>query len=379
MRVDRLGFRLLAQNTTFASPFTTEWKISAMKFWSKNPGVWAALAAALLFGAGTPFAKLLLGPVSPWLLAGLLYLGSGVGLAIWRLLSRAEASRVSITEAGWLAGAVVAGGMIAPALLMWGLVNVPASGASLLLNAEGVLTALIAWFVFRENFDRRIALGMACIVAGALLLAWPEEMNFGSMLPSLAVVAACLFWAIDNNLTRKVALLDGSFIAMIKGLVAGAVNTVIALSLGSVLPSTLTILAAATVGLLSYGVSLVLFVIALRHLGTARTGAYFSTAPFAGALIAVIGMGEPVTISLLIAGTLMGLGVWLHVTERHEHAHVHAPLEHEHEHTHDDHHLHEHSPAISAGVRHSHPHAHEAMTHTHPHYPDAHHQHHGSG
>ena len=350
-----------------------------MKFWSKNPGVWAALAAALLFGAGTPFAKLLLGPVSPWLLAGLLYLGSGVGLAIWRLLSRAEASRVSITEAGWLAGAVVAGGMIAPALLMWGLVNVPASGASLLLNAEGVLTALIAWFVFRENFDWRIALGMACIVAGALLLAWPEEMNFGSMLPSLAVVAACLFWAIDNNLTRKVALLDGSFIAMIKGLVAGAVNTAIALSLGSELPSTLTTLAAATVGLLSYGVSLVLFVIALRHLGTARTGAYFSTAPFAGALIAVIGMGEPVTIPLLIAGTLMGLGVWLHVTERHEHAHVHAPLEHEHEHTHDDHHLHEHSPAISAGVRHSHPHAHEAMTHTHPHYPDAHHQHHGSG
>ena len=349
-----------------------------MKFWSKNPGVWAALAAALLFGAGTPFAKLLLGPVSPWLLAGLLYLGSGVGLAIWRLLSRAEASRVSMREAGWLAGAVIAGGMIAPALLMWGLVNVPASGASLLLNAEGVLTALIAWFVFRENFDRRIALGMACIVVGALVLSWPEQMNFGSMLPTLAVVAACLFWAIDNNLTRKVALLDGSFIAMIKGLVAGAVNTVIALSLGSVLPSTFTILAAATVGLLSYGVSLVLFVIALRHLGTARTGAYFSTAPFAGALIAVIGMGEPVTTQLLIAGTLMGLGVWLHVTERHEHAHVHAPLAHEHEHTHDDHHRHGHSPAISAGVTHSHPHSHEAMTHTHTHYPDAHHQHHGT-
>ena len=349
-----------------------------MKFWRKNPGVWAALAAALLFGAGTPFAKLLLGPVSPWLLAGLLYLGSGIGLAIWRLLSRAEASRVSMREAWWLAGAVIAGGMSAPALLMWGLVNVPASGASLLLNAEGVLTALIAWFVFRENFDRRIALGMAFIVVGALVLAWPGEMNFGSMLPSLAVVAACLFWAIDNNLTRKVALLDGSFIAMIKGLVAGAVNTVIALSLGSELPSTLTTLAAATVGLLSYGVSLVLFVIALRHLGTARTGAYFSTAPFAGALIAVIGMGEPVTTQLLIAGMLMGLGVWLHVTERHEHAHVHAPLEHDHDHTHDDHHRHEHSPSIVAGVTHSHPHSHEAMTHTHTHYPDAHHQHHGT-
>ena len=210
-----------------------------MKFWSNNPGVWAALAAALLFGAGTPFAKLLLGPVSPWLLAGLLYLGSGIGLATWRLLSRADATRVGRAEAGWLAGAVIAGGIIAPALLMWGLVNMPASGASLLLNAEGVMTALIAWFVFRENFDRRIALGMALIVAGALVLSWPEDMRFGSLLPSLAVLAACLFWAIDNNLTRKVALLDASFIAMTKGLAAGIVNTTIALSLGSVLPSVL--------------------------------------------------------------------------------------------------------------------------------------------
>ena len=353
-------------------------KTHTVKFWSNNPGVWAALAAALLFGAGTPFAKLLLGPVSPWLLAGLLYLGSGIGLATWRLLNRADATRVGRTEAGWLAGAVIAGGIIAPALLMWGLVNVPASGASLLLNAEGVLTALIAWFVFRENFDRRIALGMALIVAGALVLSWPQDMRFGSLLPSLAVLAACLFWAIDNNLTRKVALLDASFIAMTKGLVAGIVNTAIALSFGSVLPSALTTLAAATVGLLSYGVSLVLFVIALRHLGTARTGAYFSTAPFAGTLIAVVGLSEPVTTQLLIAGALMALGVWLHVSERHEHVHEHELLEHEHDHTHDDHHQHAHAGEVAPGIKHSHPHRHETMAHTHAHYPDAHHQHGGS-
>ena len=350
-------------------------KTHTVKFWSNNPGVWAALAAALLFGAGTPFAKLLLGPVSPWLLAGLLYLGSGIGLAIWRLLSRADATRVGRAEAGWLAGAVIAGGIIAPALLMWGLVNMPASGASLLLNAEGVMTALIAWFVFRENFDRRIALGMALIVAGALVLSWPEDMRFGSLLPSLAVLAACLFWAIDNNLTRKVALLDASFIAMTKGLAAGIVNTTIALSLGSVLPSVLTTLAAATVGLLSYGVSLMLFVIALRHLGTARTGAYFSTAPFAGTLIAVVGLGEPVTTQLLIAGALMALGVWLHVSERHEHMHEHQLLEHEHDHTHDDHHQHAHAVEVAPGIKHSHAHRHETMAHTHAHYPDAHHQH----
>jgi drug/metabolite transporter (DMT)-like permease len=349
-----------------------------LKFWRNDPGIWAALAAALLFGASTPFAKLLLGPVSPWLLAGLLYLGSGIGLAIWRMAGRAHTSQFNLAEAGWLAGAVVAGGMIAPGLLMWGLMNMPASGASLLLNAEGVLTALIAWFVFRENFDQRIALGMALIVAGTLVLSWPQEMNFGSTLPSLAIVGACLFWAIDNNLTRKVALLDASFIAMTKGLVAGAVNTLIALSLGSVLPSVPTVLAAALVGLMSYGVSLMLFVIALRHLGTARTGAYFSTAPFAGAFIAIVGMGELVTANLLIAGALMGLGVWLHLTERHEHQHLHQPLEHDHAHEHDEHHQHAHATPVAAGGGHSHRHRHEAMAHTHGHYPDAHHQHHGA-
>ena len=348
-----------------------------MHIWRNNPGIFAALGAALLFGAGTPFAKLLLGPVSPWLLAGLLYLGSGTGLLIWRLLRRTETSQMSVAEMGWLAGAIISGGMIAPALLMWGLVNMPASGASLLLNAEGVLTALIAWFVFRENFDRRIAIGMSLIVAGALVLSWPKEISFGAVAPSLAVVGACLFWAIDNNLTRKVALLDASFIAMTKGVVAGAVNTAIALSLGAVLPTVNTVLAAATVGLMSYGISLILFVVALRHLGTARTGAYFSTAPFAGAVIAVVGMGEPVTENLMVAGVLMGLGVWLHVTERHDHAHDHRVLEHEHEHEHDAHHKHSHGEAISMDTAHNHLHRHDPMSHNHAHYPDAHHQHHG--
>jgi drug/metabolite transporter (DMT)-like permease len=347
-----------------------------MKFWRSNPGIFAALGAALLFGAGTPFAKLLLGPVSPWLLAGLLYLGSGSGLFIWRLVRRTKTNRMNFAEMSWLAGAVIAGGMIAPALLMWGLVNMPASGASLLLNAEGVLTALIAWFVFRENFDRRVALGMVLIVAGAVVLSWPKEMSFGAAIPSIAVLGACLFWAIDNNLTRKVALLDSSFIAMNKGLVAGTVNTVIALSLGATLPSTPTMIAAAAVGLLSYGLSLMLFVVALRHLGTARTGAYFSTAPFAGAVIAVVGLGEPITIELLIAGALMAAGVWLHLTETHEHTHEHVALEHEHHHEHDAHHQHPHDSPLTAGTAHSHRHRHEPMTHSHAHFPDAHHQHH---
>ncbi len=345
-----------------------------MKIWQER-GILAALGAALLFGAGTPAAKLLLGPTSPWLLAGLLYLGSGIGLALFRLIRRAEPVRLARSEIKWLVAAIVAGGMIGPALLMWGLSRMPASGASLLLNAEGVLTALLAWFVFRENFDRRIAIGMAFIVAGAVVLSWPREAQLGDALPALAVLGACLAWAIDNNFTRKVSLGDATFIAMIKGLTAGATNLALALIAGAVLPSIEIVVAAGLLGVVSYGASLALFVIALRELGTARTGAYFSTAPFAGALIAIFFLGETVTIQLVAASVLMGIGVWLHLTERHEHTHNHNALDHEHEHTHDIHHQHFHPEPVSTGTRHTHPHRHEPNTHTHPHYPDAHHDH----
>lgn len=341
----------------------------------RNRGVPAALGAALLFGAGTPAAKLLLGPVSPWLLAGLLYLGSGLGLAALRLLQRATPVSLIRSEVGWLAGAIVSGGVVGPVLLMWGLANMPASGASLLLNAEGVFTALLAWFVFRENFDRRIAIGMGLIVAGALVLSWRGDAGFGMGLPEIAVLGACLAWAIDNNLTRKVSLADATFVAMVKGLTAGVVNTGLALLSGGTLPGMKILIAAGAIGFLGYGVSLALFVVALRNLGTARTGAYFSTAPFAGALIAIPLFSESVTVQLTLAGVLMGAGVWLHLTERHDHRHTHASLDHEHVHEHDAHHQHPHTGEQSADISHQHPHVHEPSTHTHPHFPDTHHRH----
>ena len=283
--------------------------------------------AALRRGHAT--AKLLLGPVSPWLLAGLLYLGSGAGLALLRALRRPVAVRLARGEAKWLAAAILAGGVAAPVLLMWGLARLPASTASLLLNAEGVFTALLAWFVFRENFDRRIALGMGLIVAGAIVLSAPGGDALGAGLPAAAVLLACFFWGLDNNFTRKVALADATFIAMLKGLAAGLVNVSIAVALGATFPQPQLLLAAGALGFVSYGLSLVLFVVALRHLGTARTGAYFSTAPFVGALIAVRLLDESVTVALVIGGALMAAGVWLHLTERHEHRHTHEPLEHE--------------------------------------------------
>jgi len=339
-----------------------------------HKGVAAALAAAMLFGLSTPLAKELLDPLGPWLMAGSLYLGSGLGLTALRLLTPGRGVRLARGDGPWLAGAVVAGGIVAPVLLMLGLTGSSAGSASLLLNAEAVLTAILAWIVFKENAGRRIVLGMAAIVAGALVLSWPESgARLAASWPSLAILAACLCWAIDNNLTRKVSLADPLSIAAIKGLAAGTVNVVLAVAVGTPIPSPAPLALAAGLGFVGYGLSLAAFVVALRELGTARTGAYFSTAPFIGALVAVLWFEEPLTLRLIAAGLLMGLGVWLHLTERHDHRHRHEAIEHDHLHTHDEHHRH-HDGAEPDGP-HAHPHRHRPILHSHPHYPDAHHRH----
>jgi len=335
-----------------------------------------ALAAAALFGASTPAAKLLVGAMHPVLLAGLLYAGSGVGLSAWILVRKGGALGLPRPDWPWLAAAVLAGGMVGPVLLMAGLRLTSAASASLLLNLEGVFTALIAWFAFRENFDRRIAAGMALIVAGGVVLAlepgaW-QLLNGGA----LAVAGACLAWALDNNLTRKVSGGDAVTIAAIKGVAAGSANLALAWALGAEWPGALGAGAAAGVGLLGYGISLVLFVLALRGLGAARTGAYFSTAPFVGVTLALGALGETPAGGFWVAAALMLAGVWLHVTERHEHSHLHEPLEHEHSHVHDEHHRHAHDAADGGSEPHSHLHRHERLIHSHPHYPDIHHRHH---
>lgn len=339
----------------------------------------AALVAALLFGASTPFAKQLVGEMAPVLLAGLLYLGSGIGLWAFRLLRERtlEVPRLSGREWLWLLGAIVSGGILGPVLLMVGLRHTSASQASLLLNLEAVLTAVLAWVVFRENANRRIVIGMCLIVAGGILLALPQNgmLGSGGALGNFTIAAACLCWALDNNLTRKVSATDASFLAGTKGLVAGVTNTGIAFALGYSLPAWSLVAESMIIGLASYGVSLVLFVLALRGLGSARTGAYFSTAPFMGAAIAVIGYGEPTSAAFWVSAVLMAAGVWLHLTERHDHMHTHEPLLHSHLHVHDEHHQHHHDFPWGGTEPHTHMHLHEAITHRHPHFPDIHHQH----
>lgn len=344
------------------------------------PGAPMALVSAALFGASTPLAKLLLGDgVDPWLLAGLLYLGSGAGLGlihITRNLFGNPAAEAPLRRGDmpWLALVVVTGGMIGPLLLMLGLSHTPASSAALLLNVEGLATMAIAWIVFRENVDRRLLLGALAILAGAVLLSWQGGPS-GVGLDALAIVGACVAWGVDNNLTRKLSSADPVQIAAIKGIVAGAVNLALALAHGATLPSPVAAASGAVIGFFGYGVSLVLFVLALRHLGTARTGAYFSTAPFLGAALALTLFREPITVQLAAAAVLMGLGVYLHLSERHEHEHAHEAMDHEHRHVRDAHHQHAHGPDDPPGEPHTHFHHHEPLRHKHPHYPDLHHRH----
>jgi len=343
-------------------------------------GAALGVTSAVLFGVSTPLAKRFLADVDPWLLAGLLYLGAGVGLALLHAAVRLGGigwSEAAIPRAAWpwLGLALGVGGVVAPVLLMFGLVQTPASTASLLLTLEAVFTAALARLAFGESVDRRIGLGLLAISAGALLLGWTETPTVGALAGPALVAAASLAWAVDNNLTRKVALADPLRIALVKGCVAGAINAAIALGRGAAWPSPGAIAGAALVGFVGYGVSLTLFVRALRAVGAARTGAYFSLAPLFGAVAALGLLGEPPTARLAVAGGLMGLGAWLHLTEWHEHGHGHGEFAHEHRHRHDEHHGHRHDGSAPPGEPHTHPHVHAGLLHRHPHFPDAHHDH----
>lgn len=345
-----------------------------------NRAILYAFLSAVLFGVSTPAAKVLVGSVDPAVLAGLLYCGAGVGVAVLRrvwpsIVSGAPEAAVSRSELPWLAGAIAAGGVLGPLLLMIGLARTDAATASLLLTLEGAATALMAWFIFHENFDRRIALGMACLAMGAAVLSWSGAPTLATVAGPLAIIGACAAWGLDNNLTRRVSLADPLQIVVLKGLIAGPVNLILGLSFGGTLPGPSAIVVAGLVGFIGYGVSLALFVAALRNLGTARTAAYFSTAPFIGSATAIVVFAEPINAQLIAAGALMAIGVWLHLFEHHEHAHIHEAIVHTHPHVHDKHHQHAHGAHDPQGEPHTHLHAHAPMRHTHPHVPDMHHTH----
>jgi drug/metabolite transporter (DMT)-like permease len=332
-----------------------------------------ALASALLFGAAAPAVKPIAAAMLPVLLAGLLYLGSCLGLFAAGSFRRTDEARLQRRDLPMLVGAIVAGGLIAPVLLVWGLSGLAASAASLLLSAEAVLTMLLAALLFREAVAARVWIAALLILVATGILAWTPDVSMPVSLHTLAVVAACLLWGLDNNLTARISLADPFAIAMWKGLVAGSVNTVLGLALAPALPA-ISWAAALAVGAIGYGASLVLYILALRHLGAARTAAHFGTAPFFGAALAVLLLNEPLSISLVAAFALTALGTWLALTERHGHVHEHDAMEHEHRHIHDEHHQHEHR-GDEGPEPHAHVHRHAPLRHRHAHFPDPHHRH----
>ncbi|MCE1243652.1 DMT family transporter [Oryzomicrobium sp.] len=338
-----------------------------------------ALLAAALFGASAPISKLLLANIKPLSLAGLLYLGSGLGLFLVWLIRRnsrigAQESPLTCTDLPWLAGAVISGGIAAPVLLLWGLSGVFASDASLLLSTEGMLTTLIAAFAFHEAIDARVWIASALMIAAGALLAYEPGASFGLSLHALAIIAACGLWGLDNNLTRPISGGDPVLIAMVKGLVAGSVNLALGQLTGAPWFPMGYACGALLLGSLSYGASLLCYILALRHLGSARTAAHFGTAPFIGAVLSVLLLGEPLTLTLLGAVVLMLVATWLVLTEKHSHAHTHSPLTHMHAHTHDAHHQHHHDGS-EGPEPHTHKHRHTPLTHVHAHLPDLHHRH----
>ncbi len=338
-------------------------------------GPLSALLSAALFGISPVLAKYLIGTMSPVLLAGLLYLGSGICLLIWNIPGALCELRALEPIQKWkLTGATVSGGIIAPLFLTFGISKGTAFEVSLLLNLETVATTLIAAFVFKEHVSRRVWFGKVLLIAGAVILTLRPGIEGSFSLASLLVIGACVFWGIDNNLTRDIEELRPSVLAGAKGLVAGAFNVTLAIILGVGQVSVKQIVESSVLGAFSYGASLVLFVLALRKLGSSRTSTYFAAGPFIGMLAAVTFLGEKPTLAQWGSSVLMGLGIWVLVREKHEHVHTHEPIAHSHKHVHDEHHQHEHH-GTEGPEPHDHPHVHAVITHSHPHLPDIHHRH----
>jgi drug/metabolite transporter (DMT)-like permease len=271
-----------------------------------------AASAAALFGLGAVASKPLVAVVPPTLLAGLLYLGAGGGLLVI-LAARGPASAgrpLERRDAPWLAAAVLAGGVAAPVLLLLGIARTTASAASLLLNLEAPFTALLAWSFFRERASARLAAGIALTAGGAAWLSWPGRAAAagGDWRGGALLAAACLAWGLDNNLSQRVSDKDPVTVAAVKGVAAGVVNTALGFALGARLPGAGPLAAAALIGFLSYGVSLALFMLSLRRIGSARTSLYFAVAPFFGALAGLVLLRETPTLALGGAAVLMAAG-----------------------------------------------------------------------
>lgn len=347
---------------------------------NKKPLIFIIISASL-FGISTPISKILVKDIPPIALAGLLYLGAFSGLSLYSLWRKrvtvapgTQVAQLERKDFPWIAGAILTGGVIGPISMMIGLTLISGFSASLLLNLEGIATALIGVFLFKENAGKYLWLALACMTIAGIFLTWNPIQNNFNIVGSLLIIIATVCWGIDNNLTRNISDKDPIQIAKVKGLVAGITSLSLALILGMKISLDFTIVFALLLGSFSYGVSLVFFIKALEGLGSTRTGAFFSFAPFIGAIASLIILREWIGWTMFPATGFMLVGTWLIISEKHIHQHHHRPLIHTHSHIHSDmHHLHEHSGTFHEP--HTHEHIHIELVHTHVHWPDIHHRH----
>ncbi len=344
----------------------------------KSAGLHAAILSALLFGMSPVACKVIVGEMPPALLAGLLYLGSGLGLigvVLYQKIPVVDlALSLSRRQLLYLAGAISAGGVIAPLFLAFGIRYGTATEVSLLLNFETVATTFLAWFVFHEHIGSRVWIGKFLIIGGSLVIILAGGGGVQFSMPGLSVLMACALWGIDNNLTRELESLPAPLLACAKGLSAGIFNVALSLFMLGSPVSAGQVTGALGIGALSYGASLVLFIHALRAIGAARTSTWFASGPFIGSLLSVIVLGERPPVEYWLAAPVMLSGMFLLYGESHRHLHHHDPLAHSHPHGHDEHHRHEHGAEDNAEP-HDHHHVHEPLTHAHLHWPDIHHRH----
>lgn len=337
-----------------------------------------ATLSAVLFGISPVLCKLVIGEMSPALLAGLLYLGSGIGLQILLLFQRRnslqEVLKLSLQHRIKLLGATMSGGVIAPLCLTYGIKYGNATEVTLLLNLETVATTAIAWLVFKEYIGARVWLSKALILVAAVIVIVKSEGGFDFSISGILVVLACIFWGIDNNLTRDVEELSSTVLASVKGFAAGIFTILLAMLFSSGAATAAQVGGSLLIGSLSYGLSLVLFVEALRKIGSARTATFFAIGPFVGTLMSIVLLGERPSGSYWFAVSLMLAGVFLLYNEVHRHLHTHEALSHSHKHLHDEHHRHTHEGGETVDA-HEHSHIHDVIIHSHGHWPDIHHRH----
>ncbi len=337
------------------------------------------IVSAALFGISAPLAKSLVEGMPSTELAGLLYLGAFLGLGVFAGLRRLAGAKrsyepIARKDVKWLIGSIVSGGIVAPILMVTGLTLISGFTASLLLNLEGVFTALLAVTLFHQREGKRLWAALLIMTLASVLLTYDPMNGIFRIEGSLFLIGAMLFWGLDNNLTQKISGKDPVQITMTKGAVAGSSSIAITFLIGSQMVIGNGVVFALILGAFSYGVSLVLFIMALARLGSARTAALFAIGPFIGAAASIPLLGEPLEWLMLPAAIMMAIAVWLITREHHVHEHRHPAETHAHPHGHDDPH-HRHHPDGAAGETHSHTHTHEETVHSHAHWPDTSHQH----